>query len=69
VNFFGKRIKDERLKNNMTVQELSIRTNIDETTINNIEEGNLFPNINHLTEISKVFDKHIGYFLRDVFVK
>lgn len=53
----------------MTVQELSIRTNIDETTINNIEEGNLFPNINHLTEISKVFDKHIGYFLRDVFVK
>lgn len=38
--FFGKRVKEERLKLNLSQEKLALEAGIDRTYINDIEKGN-----------------------------
>lgn len=62
-DFFGKNIKQERELANVTIAEMAKKTGLSEHVLVSIEEGKIFPNIKHLTQIARVLNKHDGYFL------
>lgn len=64
MNFFGKQIEAERVKQNMTIGDLSIKTNITEEVLTNIETGTLFPDVRHLMNIALALGKHEGFFFK-----
>ena len=61
----GKRLKQERLKNNLTLETLSNMTNISISTLSNIENDKV-ENISgvFLYRLSKVFNIDYDYLLR-----
>lgn len=52
----GEKIKDIRLKNNLTQQELGDKLFVSDKTISSWESGRTLPDINTIIEISKIFD-------------
>lgn len=62
MNFFGKQIRKERSKANMTLEDVAKKSNINEDVLWEIEQGVLFPNLRQLIVLARVFGKHIGYF-------
>ena len=72
LNKIGKRLKQERLKNNLTLETLSNMTNISISTLSNIENDKV-ENISgvFLYRLSKVFNIDYDYLLRlrwDIFL-
>ena len=65
MNKIGKRLKQERLKNNLTLETLSNMTNISISTLSNIENDKV-ENISgfFLYRLSKVFNINYDYLLR-----
>lgn len=65
MNKIGKRLKQERLKNNLTLETLSNMTNISISTLSNIENDKV-ENISgvFLYRLSKVFNIDYDYLLR-----
>lgn len=65
LNKIGKRLKQERLKNNLTLETLSNMTNISISTLSNIENDKI-ENISgvFLYRLSKVFNVDYNYLLR-----
>ena len=65
MNKIGKRLKQERLKNNLTLETLSNMTNISISTLSNIENDKI-ENISgvFLYRLSKVFNIDYDYLLR-----
>ena len=65
LNKIGKRLKQERLKNNLTLETLSNMTNISISTLSNIENDKV-ENISgvFLYRLSKVFNIDYDYLLR-----
>ena len=65
MNKIGKRLKQERLKNNLTLETLSNMINISISTLSNIENDKL-ENISvvFLYRLSKVFNIDYDYLLR-----
>lgn len=65
MNKIGKRLKQERLKNNLTLETLSNMTNISISTLSNIENDKV-ENINgvFLYRLSKTFNIDYDYLLR-----
>ena len=65
LNKNGKRLKQERLKNNLTLETLSNMTNISISTLSNIENDKV-ENISgvFLYRLSKVFNIDYDYLIR-----
>ena len=65
MNKIGKRLKQERLKNNLTLKTLSNMTNISISTLSNIENDKV-ENISgvFLYRLSKTFNIDYDYLLR-----
>jgi len=62
----GKKLKAIRLKNDMTIQELSDRSGVSSNMISRIERGLTIPSVEILMKLSVVFDKSINYFVEEV---
>jgi transcriptional regulator with XRE-family HTH domain len=62
----GKKLKTIRLKNNLTIQELSRRSQVSSNMISRIERGLTTPSVEILLRLSAVFDKSINYFVEEV---
>lgn len=69
VNIFGKSIQEEREKASMSLSDMSFKTGIPVDKLTMIENGSLFPNLDHLLKISNVLGKHQGYFLSKIVYK
>jgi len=52
----GKTIKELRIKNNLTQNDLALKLNVSDKTISKWETGNGYPDIEMLEPISKVFN-------------
>lgn len=62
----GKKLKDIRLSNDMTIQELSDRSSVSSNMISRIERGLTIPSVEILMKLAIVYDKSINYFVEDV---
>ncbi len=68
VNFLvsiGSRIKDIRLKKNMTQFELAVRCEFEKASMSRIESGKTNPTVLTLKKISKALDVPVCDFLRE----
>ena len=61
----GEKIKDIRLKNNLTQQELGDKLFVSDKTISSWESGRTLPDINTIIEISKIFDISVVNLIND----
>ncbi len=59
----GQRIKQLRKAMRMSQQALARACRISQTTVCNIENGNTFPNITTLLELSNFFNRKVSYLL------
>ncbi len=62
----GKKLKEIRLKNDMTIQILADRSQVSSNMISRIERGLTIPSVEILMRLATVFDKSINYFVEDV---
>lgn len=62
-SIIGRRIRNLRLKNNMTQEELADEINISVAFISRVERGVLHINLKRLTEIAEVLKVSPGYLL------
>ena len=61
-HLLAKKIKDLRLKQNMTIEEVAQRTGLSKSLISKIENNKTSPPIATLMNISRALNVHIGYF-------
>ena len=62
----GKKLKEIRLKQDMTIQVLAERSQVSSNMISRIERGLTIPSVEILMRLATVFDKSINYFVEDV---
>ena len=66
MDLFGKQIEGERVKQNMTLTDLSFKANITEEMLTNIENGKHFPDVRQLMAIAVALGKKEGRFFRRI---
>jgi len=62
----GQKLKDIRLLNSMTIQELSNGSGVSSNMISRIERGLTIPSVEILMKLAGVFGKSINYFVEEV---
>ena len=62
----GKKLKEIRLKQNLTIQALAEKSQVSANMISRIERGLTIPSVEILMRLATVFDKSINYFVEDV---
>ena len=62
-NDFCERLKDLRIKNKVTLRQLSSAINVDHSTISRWENGEITPSINYLKNLCVYFDVSADYLL------
>lgn len=62
----GKKLKEIRLKNNLTIQELAEKSKVSSNMISRVERGLTIPSVEILMKLAAVFDKSINYFVEEV---
>lgn len=62
----GKKLKEIRLKRDMTIQVLAEKSQVSSNMISRIERGLTIPSVEILMRLATVFDKSINYFVEDV---
>jgi transcriptional regulator with XRE-family HTH domain len=62
----GTKLKDIRLKRNLTIQVLAERSRVSSNMISRIERGLTIPSVEILMKLASVFDKSINYFVEEV---
>ena len=62
----GKKLKEIRLKRDMTIQVLAEKSQVSSNMISRIERGLTIPSVEILMRLAMVFDKSINYFVEDV---
>jgi transcriptional regulator with XRE-family HTH domain len=62
----GKKLKEIRLKNEMTIQVLAEKSQVSSNMISRIERGLTIPSVKILMNLAIIFDKSIDYFIEDV---
>jgi len=62
----GKKLKNIRLKTDMTIQALAEASNVSSNMISRIERGLTIPSVEILMKLASVFDKSINYFVEEV---
>lgn len=60
---FGQRLRELRLKSNMSLRELSEKLNISFSALGNYERNNREPNFDTLKKIADFFDVSLDYLL------
>ncbi|OFI47202.1 hypothetical protein BG262_00845 [Floricoccus penangensis] len=61
----GNKIKEERLKSNLTQEELSKILNVSRTAVSNWEVGRNYPDLDTLVEISNYFDISLDKLIKE----
>lgn len=61
----GKKLKDTRLKNDMTIQDLSERSRVSSNMISRIERGLTIPSVEILMKLANAFGMSISYFVEE----
>lgn len=61
---FSKKIKELRIKNNLTQTDLGEKIYLSRTTISKYEQGKMEPNIDTIIELSNIFKISIDELLR-----
>lgn len=59
----GKKIKQLRIENKWTQQDLANRLHVGKTTVSNYETGHSDPNIDMINQLSEIFEVSVGYLL------
>lgn len=62
----GKKLKNIRLKRELTIQELAERSKVSSNMISRIERGLTIPSVEILMKLAAVFDKSINFFVEEV---
>jgi len=62
----GKKLKEIRLKKEMTIQVLAEKSHVSSNMISRIERGLTIPSVDILMRLATVFKKSINYFVEDV---
>ena len=62
----GTKLKNIRLKRNLTIQILAERSRVSSNMISRIERGLTIPSVEILMKLATVFDKSINYFVEEV---
>jgi transcriptional regulator with XRE-family HTH domain len=62
----GRKLKAIRLKNNLTIQELSTRSRVSCNMISRIERGLTIPSVEILVKLGTVFNKSLSYFVAEL---
>jgi len=62
----GKKLKEIRLKQDLTIQILAEKSHVSSNMISRIERGLTIPSVEILMRLATVFDKSINYFVEDV---
>jgi transcriptional regulator with XRE-family HTH domain len=62
----GKKLKEIRLKHNLTIQVLAEKSHVSSNMISRIERGLTIPSVEIIMRLATVFDKSINYFVEDV---
>ncbi|MGV3696406.1 helix-turn-helix domain-containing protein [Flavobacterium sp.] len=63
---FGKKVKEERLKLNLSQEKLALEAEIDRTYINDIEKGNRNVSLNIAYKLSKALKIPLANLLNDL---
>jgi transcriptional regulator with XRE-family HTH domain len=59
----GERVKRVREKRQLSLKDVSLRTGIDETTLQQIEEESLMPPLGTVIKLAKALEMKMGYFI------
>lgn len=62
----GTKLKNIRLKRDLTIQVLAERSHVSSNMISRIERGLTIPSVEILMKLAAVFDKSINYFVEEV---
>jgi transcriptional regulator with XRE-family HTH domain len=62
----GIKLKEIRLKNEMTIQVLAEKSQVSSNMISRVERGLTIPSVEILVRLAAVFEKSIDYFVEDV---
>jgi transcriptional regulator with XRE-family HTH domain len=61
----GKKLKNARLKNEMTIEALALKSMVSSNMISRIERGLTTPSVEILMKLAEVFGMSISYFVED----
>jgi len=61
----GKKLKATRLKNDMTIQELSEKSGVSSNMISRVERGLTIPSVDILMRLGSAFGKSINFFVEE----
>jgi transcriptional regulator with XRE-family HTH domain len=64
--YFGNRIKEERLKQNLSQEKLALEAEIDRTYMNDIEKGTRNVSLNIAYKLSKALNISLSNLLTDL---
>ena len=59
----GERVKNVRENRNLTLEDISLRTNIDVSTLEQIEAGTIAPPLGSIIKLAKALEMKMGYFI------
>lgn len=62
----GKRVREERVKQSLTLKEVEGRSGVSATHISQIERGITWPTVNALHKIARALEKNTSFFLEEV---
>lgn len=62
----GKKLKEIRLKSDLTIQVLAEKSHVSSNMISRIERGLTIPSVDILMRLANVFEKSVNYFVEDV---
>jgi mannose-6-phosphate isomerase-like protein (cupin superfamily) len=62
----GKRIREERLRQSMTLKQVEGRSGVSATHISQIERGITWPTVNALHKVASALEKNTSFFLEEV---
>ncbi len=63
--FIGSKLKATRLKRDMTIQELSVRSGVSSNMISRIERGLTTPSVDILMKLANAFGMSLSYFIEE----
>jgi transcriptional regulator with XRE-family HTH domain len=62
----GKRIREERLRQSLTLKDVEGRSGVSATHVSQIERGITWPTVNALDKIARALEKNTSFFLEEV---
>ncbi len=61
MSVFGERLKELRLEENLTLRQLSLKTNINKDSLSRCERGERLPNLDEIVILAKFFKVSADY--------